>query len=220
MPTFSHHHETSEVLVERAALAALGLLSPEDERAFQTHVAEGCPACAQLSTSMREAAAALAFAAPPSSHADVDAEAALSRVKIRLMARVAASARPRARSDVARPSVVQRDSPPSARVVRSEQLAWRTTEHAGVRVRRLRYDRATRQLTLLMRMEAGCEFPEHDHTGAEDTYVLEGDLQCGSLSLMPGDLYRAAAGSSHERQWTRDGCLVLVMTELNEFGAA
>jgi quercetin dioxygenase-like cupin family protein len=50
-----------------------------------------------------------------------------------------------------------------------------------------------------VRVEAGCEFPEHEHLGEETVLVLQGryvDSGTGEV-FGPGDLARMPAGSSH-----------------------
>ena len=50
---------------ERAALYALGALSPHEARAFEEHLSEGCSSCAADLRDFERIVEGLAFGAPP-----------------------------------------------------------------------------------------------------------------------------------------------------------
>lgn len=69
-------------------------------------------------------------------------------------------------------------------------------------------------MTTLMKIEPGCRFPAHPHSGDEECLVLSGDMIDGDLTLGPGDYVRSAAGTHHEALTTRTGCVCLVLSSL------
>ena len=72
-------------------------------------------------------------------------------------------------------------------------------------------------VTMLIRMAPGTAYPAHRHGGAEECYVLEGDLHVGDDIVMhAGDYQRAEAGSTHPVQSTRGGCLLLLTSSLRD----
>lgn len=101
--------------------------------------------------------------------------------------------------------------------LRMDEGAWEETGVQGVQVRRLFVDRAANRMTAMFRMAPGTEYPEHHHDGHEECYVLHGDLHVGDdLVMNAGDYQRAEAGSPHDRQWTKGGCVLLVSTSLSD----
>ena len=68
----------------------------------------------------------------------------------------------------------------------------------------------------MFRMAPGTSYPSHVHDGAEECYVLEGDLHVGDVVLGPGDFQRATPGSHHVEQRTDGGCLLLVNSSLSD----
>ncbi|MCB9918208.1 MAG: cupin domain-containing protein [Planctomycetes bacterium] len=104
--------------------------------------------------------------------------------------------------------------------VPEESTAWETTAIVGIRMRRLLVDEREGRMTCLVQMDPGARFPAHVHAGREECFVLEGDL-CTTVSEMrSGDYEHAPAGTRHEEQFTRNGCLLLIRTSLyDEFAA-
>ena len=87
----------------------------------------------------------------------------------------------------------------------------------GISVKRLFSDPDRKTVTMLVRMAAGTSYPTHRHAGAEECYVLEGDLHVGEeLVLNAGDYQRAGEDSIHLRQWTQDGCLLFILSSTED----
>lgn len=95
---------------------------------------------------------------------------------------------------------------------------WEETAIAGVRVRKLFVDEANDRATMLVQMDAGTSYPGHRHAGAEECYVLAGDLIVGDRELVmkAGDYQRADSGSHHPVQWTENGCLLFIVSSLHD----
>ena len=85
------------------------------------------------------------------------------------------------------------------------------TDIEGISVRRLFVDETADRVTMLVRMAPGTAYPAHRHGGAEECYVLAGDLSIGTeATLRTGDYQRMDEGSVHAVQSTRGGCLLLI----------
>lgn len=87
---------------------------------------------------------------------------------------------------------------------------WNPTGIEGIDVRRLSMDAENSTLTMLVRMAAGTSFPAHEHAGAEECFVLEGDLIIDDLVMQAGDFQRMEAGTTHPDQSTAGGCLLML----------
>ncbi len=95
------------------------------------------------------------------------------------------------------------------RTVRAGDDGWMaTTPLTDVRWL-LTEDSATHR-TFMARFKPGGEFPAHHHPFEEETYVLEGQIECGDEVLRTGDYQFAAPGSFHETIRSRDGALLLI----------
>lgn len=117
----------------------------------------------------------------------------------------------RIKSDSA--SVTDRQEEPF--IVRSASTGpWNETGIPGVSRRVLFEDHEQNRITVLMRLDAGSNFPAHKHSQAEECLVLEGDLDFGDYALEAGDYLRLAAGTEHGVASTKNGCICLVTTAL------
>lgn len=74
----------------------------------------------------------------------------------------------------------------------------------------LHFDESTRRETSLWRLQAGAEFPAHNHTGVEECTVLEGDVKFGDHLLRKGDFHIANAGFEHQDAISKSGALLLI----------
>jgi anti-sigma factor ChrR (cupin superfamily) len=99
---------------------------------------------------------------------------------------------------------------------RADDAAFEPTAIAGITVRRLSVDRAADRATMLVRMAPGTSYPPHRHGGAEECFVLSGDLHHEDRVMRAGDYELTTAGTRHERQWTDDGCLLLIRSSLSD----
>ena len=169
---------------ELASMYAAGALSPPEEVEFRQHL-NSCGVCAEEARAFAEAVSWL-----PSSRSGTQWHA---RVRERLLVRI------------------QQVNPPTdVRIVRADQGAW----HAmvpGVMAKRLYTESAEGNAAMLLRMEAGAQFPPHWHADVEHCYVLEGDLHFGDLVLGPGDYQCAMASTTHITSHTEKGCMVLIV---------
>lgn len=100
-------------------------------------------------------------------------------------------------------------------IVRAGEGEW-VDSSPGVRFKQLAVDEERRYVTMLVRMDPGTSYPCHRHGGAEECYVIEGDLSVAGEELGPGDYQLAPAGSDHEVQSTKGGCLLLIVSSQDD----
>jgi anti-sigma factor ChrR (cupin superfamily) len=196
------------------ALYVLGCLTESEAAAFEEHV-KGCPVCRTELERFRDVTSALALLAPvanPPAH-----------LRQRVLESVAAAESVRTASKGAAASASQswndwapRPSPEGLFVMKADVGELEPTGVAGVTAKALFVDPATDRITMLVRLEPGATYPAHRHAGAEESYVLEGDVSDGVVSLRAGDYLRKDGGTLHEAQSSDTGCFMLVVASLHE----
>src|ERR1044072_7914683 len=172
---------------DRAADYVMGTLSA-DERAEVERAAAEDPALAREIDTLSAQLSPLLLDAP-----EVEPPAGLFD---RIKAKIAEAAKPH-------------DALAGSRTVRAEQGKWEPM-CAGIERKVLSFDRERKRVTLLIRAQAGAEFPAHDHDEDEESYVLSGDLIFDDLVLGAGDYHLARAGQRHPVARTKGGCMLLV----------
>jgi quercetin dioxygenase-like cupin family protein len=65
----------------------------------------------------------------------------------------------------------------ASRYVDVESMEWQETPFDGVSAKILLQDSDGGVRTMLVRMEPGATIPDHEHTGLEQSYILEGSLE-------------------------------------------
>jgi anti-sigma factor ChrR (cupin superfamily) len=177
-------------------LYALGLLDEDQRHDIESHIA-GCPECTSEMRELGEIAVALAHAAPA---------VAPSR---ELRDRVLAVASPQVWKDW------QAVDTPDLHVVRGGEGEWERVRQ-GVWAKQLYIDRTRDMVTMLVRMEPGAKYVPHRHAAPEQCFVLEGDIRDGDDVFRAGDFQVLGRGSLHGAQWTEEGCLVLIVSSLQD----
>jgi len=109
-----------------------------------------------------------------------------------------------------------RPSPEGLFVLKADVGELEPTGVAGVTAKALFVDPATDRITMLVRLEPGATYPAHRHAGAEESYVLEGDVSDGVVSLHAGDYLRKDGGTLHEAQSSDTGCFMLIVSSLHD----
>jgi anti-sigma factor ChrR (cupin superfamily) len=106
----------------------------------------------------------------------------------------------------------------ASRFVDVERLPWEKTAYAGIEQKTLLFDRDSGLVTALMRMAPGARLPDHEHVKIEQTYVLEGSLQCPEGECRAGQFVWRPAGSRHEAWAGPQGGVFLAMFQIpNKF---
>jgi len=95
-----------------------------------------------------------------------------------------------------------------ATVVRNNEVEWQFSA-PGVFKQVLRSDEQTGESTLLLRFDPGASYPNHNHPGGEEIYVLEGELKLGRNELKVGDYLYTPPEGTHS-VYSRTGCVVLL----------
>lgn len=65
-------------------------------------------------------------------------------------------------------------------------------------------------LSYLIKLEPGFNMDGHGHPFDEETLMLEGDLTLGDIHLKAGDFHFAAAGVTHGKVSTENGCMAFM----------
>ena len=87
----------------------------------------------------------------------------------------------------------------------------------GIEVKTLAANEDKGYLMILIKAAAGAEYPSHHHNGAEECYVIEGDLYVEGKYLGPGDFHHAEGGSDHEPLRTKNGCTLLLVVDPKDY---
>jgi len=88
--------------------------------------------------------------------------------------------------------------PLASRFVQVEALPWQQSRYAGIETKTLIADGTSGLLTSLLKMAPGARLPDHEHVEVEQTWVLEGSLECGEGCCMAGNFVWRPAGSRHD----------------------
>jgi len=104
--------------------------------------------------------------------------------------------------------------PPAFRFVDgNQQEGWKQLPIPGAWIKLLSLERERGYAVLLGKLDPGVRYPAHVNSGPEDFYILTGDLHIGDRRLGPGDFHHADAGSTHEVNYSAEGCtLIAVLT--------
>lgn len=197
------HTPVGDEMTELAALHAVGALDPEEARAFERHVAEGCDACAEELREFESVAALLARSAPP-----VEPPAS---VREKLLSRAAEDRRGRHAAGKPSDAPSQFVGASEFLVVRKSEGEWAETSDPGVFVKLLFVDKERDTVTTLVRIEPGARIPAHRHLGVEQCLVLEGDMRAGAAVLHAGDFNCAMPDTIHEEIYSETGALLLIV---------
>src|SRR5262245_48789763 len=76
-------------------------------------------------------------------------------------------------------------------------LEWKPTKFPGIDIKVLMDDPASGLLTALFRWAPGSVLPLHEHTGIEQTFVLEGSFEDDDGEVTAGNYVSRPAGSRH-----------------------
>lgn len=217
-------------LEEQAALHALGLLEPDDRRAFAVRLqGESLPLRQAVMAYQRVTDALASSVAPvapsPSlrervvgslAQGAVHETAQFERVAD-VLALTAASVTPRASlrerlmARVEGHTDVRFDSLKGLTFVKASEGIWQEMA-PGVSAKVLFFDLGFRRATALVRMAPGSSYAPHRHKEAEELYVLEGGCFCGGRELKAGNYHHAEANTEHHNTSSDEGCLLLIIS--------
>jgi anti-sigma factor ChrR (cupin superfamily) len=182
-------------LLDLAALDAVGALSRDEQQVLRDGIARADAATRQGIEALYAACADLAT---------VDAEGPGPHVRDRIVAHSLKDAVPP--SQPAMPFWFTR-----------AHEGWQKHPLPGVMFKALAVDQARGVATLLLKVGPGAVYPPHDHSGHEECYVIEGDVEVMGQRLGPGDFHHADAGSAHGSLTSEHGATVLLVVALSDY---
>ena len=95
-------------------------------------------------------------------------------------------------------------------VVNSNNVDWVASPAPGVWRKPLERDGdEVARLTSIVRYDPGCAFPEHEHGGGEEFFVLEGTFEDEFGAYPAGTFVKNPVGTKHSPKST-EGCTILV----------
>lgn len=182
---------------------ALGSLSAAEQAEFERCLACAHSPAAVLAASYREVvatmtAAALPVCAPPA-----------PAVKARLLDAIAKGNRPPLR-------VGPKQTVPGFTLLPADEGTWLPTPHRGVRLREV--SSASPDFSVVMiELDPGAVFPSHEHTGAEELYLVSGDAVMDGRPLRAGDFLHWEPGTPHREMLSPSGCRALLITSRRNY---
>ena len=114
------------------------------------------------------------------------------------------------------PDVAAHDKLPvlASRFVDVASLPWQKSRYDGIETKTLLVDKSSGLLTMLMKMAPGAKLPDHEHVEIEQSWILEGSLECGEGSCTAGNFVWRPAGSRHDAWAGPDGVVLLGVFQL------
>lgn len=182
-------------LCELASLYVLDALDRSDAGVFERHLSEGCHICSAEVDGLRFAARSLAFAAAPAEPSPALRDRVLGSV----------------RESAAAPAVAGRE-----RLDFEEQGRWKPYSAPGIEYRLLHFDKADRNVVVLVRAQPGAQYPIHGHSAQEQMFMLRGDLTLDGTTYRAGDFIHSEKGSSHGAADTTKGCMFLMRGSIDD----
>jgi quercetin dioxygenase-like cupin family protein len=217
-----------DAFINHAEAFLLGILDHDEEQDFTNHLASGCVECKKAVAETARVMRTLPLAylqienivPPPASLK----ERLLSSIKAEDGQSLSAGSCSEMGSASGfqvwkkwhGPGLDAPVQPSGLLMVRANEGNWEDIGKNGIQVKQLYVDPAQDAVTMLVRMPAGTSYPRHRHAGAEQCYVLDGDLRVGDVTLRPGDYQCARAESIHEVQYTEGGCLLLIVSSQHD----
>jgi anti-sigma factor ChrR (cupin superfamily) len=191
---------------EQAALCAAGALSPQEQEQFRAE--------ARANSELRDLLAAL--------EATADKMAlALPRPTLPAGLKGKVLARVRAQSATApgstKPAVASvHEAVGLSFLLGAETSGWKQLPIAGAWIKLLSAQPDRGYAVLLGKLDRGVRYPAHLNVGPEDFYVLTGDLHIGDKALKAGDFHHADAGSTHQENYSVEGCTLLAVLTMDD----
>jgi anti-sigma factor ChrR (cupin superfamily) len=93
------------------------------------------------------------------------------------------------------------------KIVDVNDMPWQNATTSGIKFKVLYRDEKTGAQTLLLKFEPGAKTPLHQHTGLEQTFVLQGSLSDHDGTISAGNFVWRQAGSIHQATSEPEGSL-------------
>lgn len=189
----NNHHEDFQA---RAALYALGALSPAEARAFEDELTVAADAAraevAEFDCVVSQLGLCVEDATPP------------AQLRDQLMARLASEA-------CEAPAPASAVSPSQHVDVFRNDGHWRPL-FAGVEAQILFTEPSNGYVTSLLKLDPGAHIPNHHHRGNEQCMVMAGEFHMNGKLYKQGDFTVALNGSDHLGIFTSTGGVLLLVS--------
>ena len=176
---------------ELAATSVLGCLSPAERSQLDVHLSDGCQECEQELRAVGELAVGLATA---------------------VAAEPPATLRAKLLAGVCPPGVLHDQA--GILIKRPDDQPWKRFI-PGIDRKILHTDPERRYRSYLLRFEPGAKLFKHSHPEVEEILVVSGDVHISGLHMREGDYCRASAESVHEEAWSDNGCVIFVVSSMD-----
>jgi len=204
---------------ELASLYALGVLPEDERRAFDMELAVH-PELRALVESLKRSADLLALAAPQVAPPASLRDRVMKRVGEVVNSPTATGKNPEAVAAGLGQRTLSRQklAPTNVAdyvgfhfVAAADPKGWKELPVRGAWIKLLSLERERGYAVLMGRLDAGVRYPAHEHPGPEELLILTGDLRIGDLALGPGDFHHSDAGTSHDVNYSLEGCTLLAV---------
>jgi anti-sigma factor ChrR (cupin superfamily) len=100
------------------------------------------------------------------------------------------------------------------RFLRPAEGEWTEGLHPGSRFQVLASNVRRNYMMLYFELDPGAGLPHHDHSGAEELFLIKGDLLTEGRLLKAGDFVHGEPGSHHHDLVSPSGCQAILVTPL------
>jgi anti-sigma factor ChrR (cupin superfamily) len=69
---------------------------------------------------------------------------------------------------------------------------------------------------VLGKLAPGTHYPPHSHIGAEQNFVMSGDLHIVEVVLNEGEFHNAREGSNHGENYSESGCTIMAIVSTED----
>ena len=203
---------TTDYQQEQASLYVLSALPPDEQRAFEAEL-QASPEVRELVRSLQRAANLVARAQPQRSPPP--------QLRTKILHAVQAYEKPTTEKSMLAGALA---SGGFLFHGATDASGWKELPVRGAWLKLLSLNKDRNYAVLLGRLDAGVRYPAHTHPGAEELYILTGDLHIGERAFGPGDFHHADAGTAHGVNYSIEGCTLLAVLpadhELVQFAMA
>ncbi len=189
-------------LQQLAALEALGVLDGPEADRLRERLSQDAAARAELARFL-EVSNGLLSALPRQRPSTL--------VRARVLERIRATPQRSAQAETTPSSLPPPPPAPPGLHFIGPDAPWMPAPVPGARFKLLSAGPQQGYVMLLIELAPGAGYPEHDHPGVEEMYVLTGDLQTEGRSLGPGDFLHGEPGSHHHELHSIGGCTAIMV---------
>lgn len=191
---------------QETAAHALGALDPAAARALEQAAATDSSLQSEITRFRDVVAAFTQNAVPPRTPSPT--------VRGRVLDRIRKTPQIRPGTPASKPAFdpTKRPTPPPGFAFVHSDAGWQPTGVPGFQFRVLSINEREGYRVLLGKLEPGAQFPHHIHkTGAEELFLVSGDLFTAGRYMQAGDFVHADPGTDHPELYSPNGCIALLV---------